>query len=400
MPIKDRRKRDRLIQAGTIRLGHKETRKRADGSEYSFPVQDDHFQLHDAPQILESYGAEQDGKVREIEVTLQFAEPIRNFDANYEVWAGGVLVCQGDGEYVDHASPFIVKDKFDKAGKKKGVSVRNAPGDTLVNRGTARIAFEWNGEQFEPGDHVACSGETKDLYPHCANCKMKSMLKVMMVRPELVRMAYYKLSTGSGRNYDVINDTLTALREAFGHVNSIRYWLRYVKQPTTYQDDTGTRRSTEKWFLQLEPWPEDLARLYAKQRAKLFNIAQIQPPIQDEPVDIDAEYMAEETAPPPHAEDGAPVETGPEWDNNLFEASEEAQEPPTKQDPSNPQIPTNFVDFVNYVKEHTPYKSQGNITKAIKACDVEGDLHSEGECNFNAADVFSVLAAYKKGDPK
>ncbi len=393
MPIKDRKKRDRLIQAGTIRLGHKETTKRADGSTYSFPVQDDHFQLHDAPDILASYGPEQGGKVREIDVVLQFTEPSRNFDANYELWAGGVLVCKGDGEYIERADPFTTKKKFDRKGNSKGIGVYNAPGDTLVHNGVAMVNFSWNGFDFSKGDHVTCSGETKDLYSHCANCRMKSILKVAMSRPELVRYAYYKLSTGSGRNYDLINDTLTGLYEAFGHVNGIHYWLRYVERPTTYKDDSGKRHSTKKWFLELEPYPEDLRRLYAEQRARLLNIAQIQPPAA-EVVDVDAEYVAEEPAPPPHAEDGAPAESGPEYTDELVKAGEDVQDSPAEQDPSNPQIPTNFVAFVAYVKAHTPYTSQGNITKAIKACGVEGNLHAKGECKFNVADVFSVLAAY------
>lgn len=317
MPIKDRQKRDRLILAGTIRLGHKETRQRPGGGEYSVPVQDDHFQLHDAPDILASYGPEQNGKVREIDVVMQFAEPARNFDANYELWAGGVLVCTGDGEYVKRAEPFTIKEKLNKDGSPKGIGVYNAPGDTLVHNGVAMADIAWNGEEFQYGDHVPCSGETQDLYPHCANCKMKSVLKVAMLRPELVRYAYYKLSTGSGRNYDLINDTLTGLYEAFGHVNGIRYWLRYVERSTTYKDDSGKRRSTKKHFLELEPYPDDLRRLYAQQRARLFNIAQIQPPQDDEMLDVDGEIIHDEP----------PAESGPEWDEETVRAGEGESEP-------------------------------------------------------------------------
>ena len=159
MALKDRKRKKRLIRGGIIRLGHKEKNKNG----FEYPVQDDHFQLHDAPAILESYGEEQGGKVRQIDVTLPFAEPERNFDANYNVWAGGVLVCKGDGEYIQHASPFTVKDKHNKQGEKTGVSVRNAPGETLVDNGVAQCAFDWNGEHFEPGALVPCSGEAQDL---------------------------------------------------------------------------------------------------------------------------------------------------------------------------------------------------------------------------------------------
>jgi len=301
MALKDRKRKKRLIRGGIIRLGHKETKKRADGSEYTYPVQDDHFQLHDAPAILESYGPDQDGKVREIDVTLAFSDVERNFDANYTVWAGGILICKGDGEYVQHASPFAVKDKFDKAGIKTGVSIHNAPGETLVDNGVAQVEFSWNGEGFAPGSLVPCSGESQDLYPHCAACKMTAILKVMMIREELVRMAYYQLATGSGRNYDVIMGTLGELYDNFGQVNGIRYWLRLVEQGTSYKDKSGTRRKGSKWFLQLEPYPEDVQRMYDKQRAKLFSVAQITPPMAQD------DFEVEPAAPPPWAEDGQPA---------------------------------------------------------------------------------------------
>jgi len=326
MALKDRKRKKRLMRAGIIRLGHKETRKK-NGHEYSFPVQDDHFQLHDAPAILESYGPEQDGKVRQIDVTLPFPDPERNLDANYNVWAGGVLVCKGDGEYVQHASPFTVKDKFDKTGAKNGVSVRNAPGETWVDNGVAQAEFEWNGDQFAPGSLVPCSGESQDLYPHCAACKMTAILKLMMIRPELVRMAYYQLATGSGRNYDIIMGTLEELHANFGQVNGIRYWLRLVEQGTSYKDKSGTRRKGTKHFLQLEPYPEDVQRMYDRQRARLFNVAQIQPPQQeDEITDVDSEYEAEEAAPPPHAEDAQPAEST-EWPADQAAAGEDQPEP-------------------------------------------------------------------------
>lgn len=304
MSLKDRKRQKRLIRGGIIRLGHKEKSK--DG--YEYPVQDDHFVLHDAPAILESYGKEQGGKVREIDVTLPFPDVERNFDANYNIWAGGVLVCKGDGEYIEHASPFAVKDKFDKKGEKSGISVRNAPGETLVDSGVAQTAFSWNGEEFAPGSLVPCSGETKDLYPHCAACKMTAILKLMMIRPELVRMAYYQLATGSGRNYNIIMGTLEELHANFGQVNGIRYWLRLVEQGTSYKDESGTRRKGTKWFLQLEPYPEDVQRMYDKQRARLFGIAQIAPPT-DAVIDVDAEYVTDDMAPPPFAEDGGPAES-------------------------------------------------------------------------------------------
>jgi len=389
MPLKDRKRKKRLIRGGIIRLGHKEKK-----NGYEYPVQDDHFQLHDAPAILESYGPEQDGKVREIDVTLPFAEPERNFDANYNVWAGGVLVCKGDGEYVQHASPFVVKDKFDKDGNKKGVSVHNAPGETLVDNGVAQCAFDWNGEHFETGSLVTCSGEAKDLYSHCAACKMTAILKLMMIRQELVRMAYYQLATGSGRNYDIIMGTLEELHGNFGQVNGIRYWLRLVEQGTSYKDKNGTRRKTTKWFLQLEPYPEDVQRMYDKQRARLFGVSQLPrgpeviSDIDDEPMDVEAEFVADDPAPPPHAEDGGPAESDRKSNAETAKTDEGTQEQP----PNNaPDIPTTYGAFVQFVITSTSHKNSMEVGDAIKALGVETLVVNGGECNFDVADVYAKL---------
>jgi hypothetical protein len=243
---------------GIIRLGHKEkkTKYRADGSSYTveFPVQDDHFVLSDAPELMQIYGE----TPRALDVILPFPDVNRNFDAAYTVWAGGVLVCRGDGEYVEYAAPFEVKEK-EKRGR---IAVYNAPGDTLVTNGTAQSAFAWNGERFSPGDLVPCSGATQDLYPHCQACRMSAILKVMMADPRLFRLGYYQIATGSGRNYDTILGTLELIQQQAGRVNGIPFKLRLVEESTTYQDESGKRRQVEKWFLQLEPDPDFTRRLY------------------------------------------------------------------------------------------------------------------------------------------
>jgi len=123
-----------------IRLGHKEkkTKKRKDGSTYTveYPVQDDHFVLTDAQEIAGHYARQGIEEVRELDVLLPFPDIERNFDAWYQVWAGGVLVCQGDGEYVQYATPFTCNVD------NRGTHVYNAPGDTLVSNGVAQIAFD------------------------------------------------------------------------------------------------------------------------------------------------------------------------------------------------------------------------------------------------------------------
>ena len=294
MPLKDRdsKRPRRLVRLGIIRLGHKETRKRQDGSTYQYPVQDDHFVLTDAPEIGEFYGE----KPREIDVILPFPDIERNFDAAYTVWAGGVLVCKGDGEFVQYAAPMRSEEK------KGRMRVYNATGDTLVTDRAAQVALTWNGQSFEPGELVPCPGADQDLYPHCRACKMSAILKVMMARPELFRLGYYQLSTGSGRNYDTILGTLELIYEQAGKVSGIPFKLRLVEESTTYQEN-GKRKQTKKWFVQLEPDPTFTRKLYNRSAMALLGAG-------SEPeAEVEGDYVeAEEAAPPPFAEDGAPAE--------------------------------------------------------------------------------------------
>ena len=294
MPIRDRSRR-RLVRLGVIRLGHKETRKRRNGTEYSYPVQDDHFVLTDAPQIEKFYHARGIDKVRELDVLTPFPDVERNFDANYQVWAGGVLVCQGDGEYVAYATPsrVTVNDK--------GTHVYNAPGDTLVSNGIAQVDIAWNGETFQAGDPVPCPGAAKDAYPHCAACKLNGLLKVMMADPELFEFGYYQISTGSLRNYDTIMCSLELVPA--GQLNGYPFQLRLVEEGTTYQGDDGKRHKGTKWFLHLVPDRDTTRELYKRHIERMIRAPAPRPAIAaTNGPDWDA-YEAEPAAPPPYAEE-------------------------------------------------------------------------------------------------
>lgn len=302
MPLKDRdRTRPRrLVRLGIIRLGYKETKekKRRDGSTYTveYPVQADHFVLTDAPEVAGVYGEQP----RELDVILPFPDIERNFDAAYTVWAGGVLLCRGDGDYVDYATPHRAEEKRGRT------SVYNVAGDTLVSNGVAQINFEWNGELFRAGDHVPCPGAKADAYPHCCACRVSAVLKVMMARPDLFRLGYYQIATGSGRNYDTILGTLELIHGQTGRVNGIPFKLRLVKESTVYRDN-GKRKTTEKWFLQLEPDPAFTRQLYRQQAAALLGPGD-DPPRQreDDAWEVDFDEV-DDPAPPPFAEEEGPV---------------------------------------------------------------------------------------------
>jgi hypothetical protein len=307
--LKDRN-RKRLIRLGVIRLGYKETRQRADGSTYEFPVSDDHFLLHDAPDIEAFYAKQGIHEVRELMVRLPFPEARRIMPTSYGVWAGGILVCKGDGEYVSHATPFTCSVS-QKTGR---TSVRNAPGDTVVNDAIAQVPFDWGDSHFDPGDHVPCPGGAKDLYPHCAACKINSILKVLMAEPELLRLGYYQISTGSGRNYDTIRTTLELIPPHL--LNKLVYYLRRVEGETMFVDETGQRKKRTNYFLELEPDPDMLKELLDMETARALSgsIHRLSlPETVPDPFDVDAAddgeyYDEDEPAPPPYAETQQPDE--------------------------------------------------------------------------------------------
>lgn len=288
MAIKDRTRR-RLVRLGTIRLGIQVPNSSGNGTH---PVQTDYFVLKDAPELMDVYGE----KPRELDVLLPFPDIERNFDAWYQVWAGGVLVCQGDGEYVQYATPHRVQVKERKRGGEvvgHTTHVYNDKGDTLVSNGVAQAAFDWNGEHFEAGEIVPCPGAAKDLYPHCAACRLGCLLKVMMADPTLFRMGYYQISTGSKRNYDTIMGTLEMFPA--DRVNSIPFKLRLVEEQVTYNDN-GERKKGKKWFLQLEPDPTITRKLYSKAAERLI----------EEPASVAA----------------LPAPEGPDWDQLVVDVPE------------------------------------------------------------------------------
>jgi hypothetical protein len=286
MKIKDR-KRTRFNKIGVIRLGikvfwckdgHKSHPTRWNGKsrqacevcgnvrnnltdKTTQPYQPGHFVLWDAPEVLEFYQSQgiEETEVRELDIMFPFADRDKNFIAAYQVWAGGDIVCEGDGEYVTQAIP--TKTNQNNNGR---WSVKKDAGETLVNRGIACRAFDWNGSHFDEGDHVPCGGSGDKLYPHCNLCKLNSMLKVMMSDPSLFRMGYYRIATGSGRNYDHLDTMFSQFLPE--NVQGIYFKLRLVEEETRYTDKDGKDRRVKKWFLHLEPDPAYMRDLF-KQRA-------------------------------------------------------------------------------------------------------------------------------------
>jgi len=362
MAIKDRKRR-RLARLGVIRLGILVDNATGRGQH---PVQTDYFVLKDAPDIQAFYDEQGVEKVRELDVLLPFPDVERNFDAWYQVWAGGVLVCQGDGEFVQYATPLRVEVKKRKKGEQtvETTHVHGAPGETLVANGEAQVAFEWNGHKFAPGDPVECPGESHDLYPHCAACKLSALLKVMMADPALFRMGYYQISTGSKRNYDTIMGTLELFPA--DRVNAIPFKLRLVEEQITYTEN-GQRKKGTKWFLQLEPDPTITRKLYGQQvQTMLGEVAQPPRPALSAGPDWDE---IDPQLPPPLALVGRDAATGygdeePLEPDEVVEAEPPPEAPPF---PENMGLSVRDNSFFMAVVDKQDYESIGRVKTALRS---------------------------------
>lgn len=372
MPIKDRTRR-RLPRLGVIRLGLLVDNASGKGQH---PEQTDYFVLRDAPDVEAFYAEQGIHEVRELDVRLPFRELERNFDAWYQVWAGGVLVCQGDGEYVQYATPTRVEVKSTRRGGER-THVYNAPGDTLVSNGVAQVAFDWNGTRFEAGEIVPCPGAAADAYPHCAACKLGCLLKVMMADPELFRFGYYQISTGSKRNYDTLMGTLELMPA--GRVNAMPFKLRLVAGQITFQED-GKRKKATKWFLELEPDPKITRRLYEQHTRDMLG----EPPLRAIPASTGPEWgdpEADPTLPPPYVEAGRDAETAYEGNGSLdYESgSDEANDAPPYEPVPMPDGVTNHEQAVRaaIATPAWPFKNAGAVMtilahydKKWKSCEV------------------------------
>jgi len=298
MPLKDVKRDGRLPRLGVIRLGWQEPNKSGHGSH---PVAAGHFVLKDAADLIEFFGE----APTELPILFPFPAFDRNIEAYHRVWAGGICVCQGDGEIVNNALPFTCKED------QKGMHVYRAKGDRLVDSGVALSDFAWNGTQFNAGDIVPCPGGKHDAYPQCQSCNPSIVLKVMIRDPDAARFGYYQISTRSIGNY-------THFRGAWEHItddgrldipmNSVPFILRVTPRNTMYQDQSGMWTAKENFFLQLEVAPavarakqlaserQFMATLEGRAPEPAPRLAATVAPEDDMP-------EAEEAAPPPWAED-------------------------------------------------------------------------------------------------
>lgn len=369
MKIKDR-KRTRLNRNGVIRLGckvfwckdgHRAHPTRWNGEskqacevcgkirnnladKTTQPYQPGYFVLKDAPDVAAFFAAKgiAETEIRELDVLFPFADRDKNFIASYQVWAGGDIVCEGDGEYVSQARPLVATQGNDKRWR-----IKKGAGETLVNNGLACRSFDWNGTHFDEGDHVLCSGSSEDrLYPHCNLCKLNSMLKVMMADPSLIRVGYYRIATGSGRNYDHLDTMFDLLPPS---VQGIVCKLKLVEEQTRYTDETGEHKTT-KWFLHLEPDPSYIRDWFAMRAAQ-----QIGQGIVTETPQIEAVIVSEDD---------------PDWeeyDNGVADYNEEPEDADEPFDLDNPDL-QDWDDFRAKSVKHLGFKDDDSVRAAYASC--------------------------------
>jgi len=207
-----------------------------------------HFRLDDAEDVAEAYeklyGTREP---QEMGILLPFDDMDRVFRAFHELYTGGTLLCQGDGQRVQYMR-------------------HPNTGNLLVRGGFAVCDFETTGRSFCRGEEVPCPGMNHDLYSICQQCKPHGYL--MAIVPEVRRFGYYEFTTTSF--YDILN--LTANLKAImqlnrGRLTGVPLVIRRVPTMIPTPGSNGKRVRREKWLLHIEAAPGWVEQLQNKWEA-------------------------------------------------------------------------------------------------------------------------------------
>lgn len=305
MPLHDQPRTASLPRLGKIRLGY--LTQNAKGVEY--PTNADHFVLTDHAERLKTYYGDQP---RELLIYLPFAFPDENFNAYYVQWSGAEYqLCAGDGD--------TIKNRVD-------------PGDrTVVLISDYRVLtpyHEADGQAYEVGEAVPCSGKRQHLYPRCQHCSPTAWLKVMVRNPHRPRqvvydeLGYYELTTQSVVNYRTLIgrlDYIYKLAQQFDNdLRGIPMILKRVKETMYYntvgENGEGQKRRVTQWMLDLQIDPAWIRAAMSGANRLALNIAGHLEAGQGAPVLIDRETgeIMNDTAedqPPPTTGRPYPAET-------------------------------------------------------------------------------------------
>jgi len=225
----------RFKRLGIIRLGKPKHHNRP--GEPS-----DHFELRDAPELVAIYGP----APTKLNVFLPFDDLDLNLDAWHRLYGAGALKCRGDGRIIN----YCISDA----------------GEVLVRDGIAQVAFDENGEHFEPGDVVPCPGFQRG-YPKCKDCQPRAILRVMI--REIPRLGYWQIATSSKHSILNLTGELRWTKEFFGRLAGIPMILELRAEPISVPMQ-GKRVRMKKYILHIEPDPAWVkARVQAIQREVL-----------------------------------------------------------------------------------------------------------------------------------
>lgn len=280
MPIKGlTNQQAQFPEIGQLRKGgEKQTRKRKDGSEYTIWGQDlDHFRFtSEISDVVAAFEAVYDGQPRMVNVLL----PFQYVDENWEAW---------QEEYVS------------------GGLVHRCDGETM-----ALWQKEDGSYSREPKPCPYASGEQKrtDKNP---GCKPTARLKVVI--PELRRLAYVTVLTNSNHDIRNLDAQLRALETLRHDLRGIPLQLRRSLKTISTPAGNGKRARRQKWLLSIEAAPTWVDYQLAAQEAAA--VPQLPPGMSvHEPTIVDATT-------------GEILNSDEDWDDELFEANDEAeQEPP------------------------------------------------------------------------
>lgn len=246
MPIQQISERKQAPVIGKIRLG---TRKEGGG----YPVNEDHFVLHDAPQVAAVYGS----TPKELDIVF----PSDDIEAVMPTW----LKLYGRG--VKGQNGEVIGGKLKCMG--------NGP-DSAGNPGEARHI-----EKTDPRTRVAptrpCLGERcPDAFDNQGNRVCKPAMNLYVWLPLVSPYGVFQIDTTSWRSIKSFHDQINWIRTLNnGRIARLPFKLIKEQQKVTYTDKNGKLQEKANWIMVLKP-NEDKAQLEGmKQSLSLLERADI-----------------------------------------------------------------------------------------------------------------------------
>ena len=207
----------RLPRLGIIRLGFKETRKRPNGQEYSFPRAAEHFVLEDAPDVAQVFG-EEPGVLATLVIPGEDDEVVAShWLRNYSITWG--LTCIGNGQSANRLADKAILDRTGEA-----QHANHNSKETVWTPVTCPCPL------LESGD-----------------CRETMYLRFVL--PTVPGLGVWQISTGSSNSIKNIQGTLTMLRSLTGRISGHLLKLSLVEQEVF--SEQGGRKTVR--VLRLDP---------------------------------------------------------------------------------------------------------------------------------------------------